>query len=126
MLRPEFQPPASSDDAVPAVVKCEAEDDAPPAQKKRLMDWLQGDVIDLTSSQSSSGSSPSEYSYFQKKVVHQRDPLLWWKANESRFVTLRFIATIPPPPVQFLYILQDHIVYVLVCSHVLFSSVSIF
>ena len=60
--------------------------------KGQVLNWLRGDVVDLTGPENST-SHEAELERFISEKVHVHDPLLWWQKNEAQFPYLAKLAS---------------------------------
>ena len=77
-LMSHVQPTESSGPSATTVVKSET-----PKKQSKMLEWMMGDIVDLTSSPSNSGTT-AELNRFVDEPVREKDPLLWWKQNDNK------------------------------------------
>ncbi|XP_069140012.1 E3 SUMO-protein ligase ZBED1-like [Argopecten irradians] len=84
--------------AIPVRIKNEPTEDEtnPPPSKRRVFNYLLGDVVDLTTDDSSSADTiEKEIELYLASPITTRDsaePLQWWQRNESSFPNLAMLA----------------------------------
>ena len=81
---------------VPARPVKEEKDEMPPepSTKRRLLDALKGDIVDLTGPSQADQTTEHELESYITSPVNVSDPLLWWKVNAAQFPRLSQIAQI--------------------------------
>ena len=78
-------------DSEPISIKIEDIEEHVPAAKKRLIDCLSPDVVDLTVGDQST-TIERELEGYITEPVHVTDPLAWWKVNHTRFPNIAQVA----------------------------------
>ena len=70
-------------DTQPSEASASAVKSETPKVQSMMLQWMMGDIVDLTSSASNSDTA-AELNRFVDEPVRETDPLLWWKQNDNK------------------------------------------